>query len=359
MAQIRRDTRLAQLTRSLEAVAQPRLLEAQIDVARAPQVAGADSAVLSALQFAIEIEIATLPPYFCALWSIKAGSGPVYRLIFNICLNEMLHLGLACNMLTALGGKPDIRSAYYTNISYPAHGLPDGVLPGLVVDLGSLTHDRVVNQFQVIETPEHEIKSTLRADDAPFTIGRFYDALATALPAGGWTAGKPVTDGFITPQITSVTTAQAAIAKIKQQGEGTSALPYADGTTLAHFYTFEEIAQENRITGVTPGNPPQLIWAKPPDPALKMPECFVMKPIDPGGRYLNPPADVAANLQRFNVAWDKLLTDLDAAWVNDDLGTAVDDMTALKDAANTLFSAPPFDPAQPDLRYGPEFMRPL
>jgi Ferritin-like len=358
MAEERRDTRLADLTRRLETVAQPVLLEAQLDVGAAtPQTRAADPAVLEALQLAIEIEISTLPPYLCALWSIKSGDGPVYGIILRICLNEMLHLGLACNMLTALGGKPDIKNAYYTNIKYPTNGLPGGVLPGLVVDLGSLTHDRVVKQFQVIETPEHEIPSALLAD-MPYTIGRFYDALAAALPADGWTAGKPVTDDFITPQITSKASAQAAIAKIKQQGEGTSALPYAEGTTLAHFYAFEEIARQNRITGTT-GDPPTLVWADPPDPALQMPACYDMKPIDPGGRYLNPPAGVAANLQSFNVAWDKLLTDLDAAWVNDDLGTAVTDMFALKSAAEKLFSAQPVDPGQPDLRYGPEFMRPV
>lgn len=37
-----------------------------------------------ALQAAIELELATLPPYLCAMWSIKAGEGEVYDLIQDI-----------------------------------------------------------------------------------------------------------------------------------------------------------------------------------------------------------------------------------------------------------------------------------
>lgn len=349
------DTRLQDLTRRLEAATAPPGLGAEFEATVADD---ATATIRQSLQYAIELELSTLPPYLCALWSIKDHRSPVYGLIKGVCMNEMLHMGLVCNMLTALGGQPDIKNAYYANIKYPTDGLPGGALPGLRVDLGSLTLDRVVNQFQKIETPEHEIPS---AAAELFTIGRFYDALAAALPADGWTGGKPVTDGFINPQITSLATAQSAIALIKEQGEGTSALPYADNKTpptLAHFYIFEEIAKQNLITGTT-GNPPTLVWQNPPAPTMQLPAAYDMKSIDPGGRYLNPPAGVASALRAFNQKWDALLTDLDEAWQNDDLGTAVNDMFGLKAAALGLFTPEPFDPAQPNLRYGPEFMSPL
>jgi len=353
-----RDTRLADLTQRLEAI--PRFRGAKEAQGLFSLVEGSpevDPAVLCSLQLAMEIELATLPPYLCALWSIKPGTTPVRGLILGICMNEMLHLGLAGNMLKSLGGEPKIRDVYYTHLGYPKKGLPGGVLPDLVVDLGSLTRDRVANTFQVIETPEQEIAA---GSAGVYTIGRFYDALQNALPSTGWAAGKPITDAFITPQISSIDTARRAIDQIKLQGEGSSANPYADAQhkVLAHFYAFEQIARENRIVGVT-GDPPQLVWADPPAPDMQFPPCYDMQPIDVGGRYLDPPPAVAPKLQAFNAAWDKLLVDLEAAWQNDDLETPKNDMSALQTAAEALFSADAPDPTRPNLRYGPEFTRPL
>jgi hypothetical protein len=57
-----------------------------------------------ALQAAVELELSTIPPYLFAMWSIDATVSPVTDLILNIVLEEMGHMGLACNMLTAGGG---------------------------------------------------------------------------------------------------------------------------------------------------------------------------------------------------------------------------------------------------------------
>src|SRR5205823_12262134 len=66
-----------------------------------------------ALQHALELEFATIPLYLSAMWSIQnpppnpppdSASG----LIYGIALEEMLHLGLVCNMLTTLGATPHI-----------------------------------------------------------------------------------------------------------------------------------------------------------------------------------------------------------------------------------------------------------
>ncbi|MGH3440157.1 MAG: ferritin-like domain-containing protein, partial [Sciscionella sp.] len=63
-----------------------------------------------ALQAAVELEMATIPPYLCAMWSVKDLDSPVFSLIRNIVLEEMSHLGLACNMLTSIGGTPAINT---------------------------------------------------------------------------------------------------------------------------------------------------------------------------------------------------------------------------------------------------------
>jgi hypothetical protein len=62
----------------------------------------------ASLQAALELELSTLPPYLCGLWSITDKTHPVRKLIRTIVLEEMLHMGLACNMLTAIGGTPEI-----------------------------------------------------------------------------------------------------------------------------------------------------------------------------------------------------------------------------------------------------------
>jgi hypothetical protein len=80
-----------------------------------------------ALQSAVELELATLPPYLCGFWALQDRSSGPARQIFSIAKQEMAHFGLACNMLRATGGKPDILGAY-AQIQYPGP-LPGGVRP--------------------------------------------------------------------------------------------------------------------------------------------------------------------------------------------------------------------------------------
>ena len=61
------------------------------------------------LQEAIEIEHATIPPYFTAWLSIKEGHNQESsEIIKSVLIEEMLHLTLAANMLNAVGGHPDL-----------------------------------------------------------------------------------------------------------------------------------------------------------------------------------------------------------------------------------------------------------
>ncbi len=81
----------------------------------------------SSLQSAIELELSTIPVYLCGLWSIQSDpSGTASGLIRSVVWEEMLHMGIACNLLTALGTAPQIVSGYRNNIMYPTVGLPGG-----------------------------------------------------------------------------------------------------------------------------------------------------------------------------------------------------------------------------------------
>jgi Ferritin-like len=125
------------------------------------------------LQAALELELSTLPVYLCGMWSIKNQSGEVYELINSVVLEEMLHLGFACNILTALGGTPKIVAPVY-----PGH-LPGGVLPKLDVYLSELTATSL-EMYLAIEEPEHP-RTPAQTDDP--TIGMFYDAIAAVFQA--------------------------------------------------------------------------------------------------------------------------------------------------------------------------------
>src|SRR5215211_4763477 len=61
------------------------------------------------LQWAIELEHFTLPPYLCALYSLDPGRNPeATDVVASVLVEEMLHMTLAANLLNAVGGQPQI-----------------------------------------------------------------------------------------------------------------------------------------------------------------------------------------------------------------------------------------------------------
>ncbi|MEQ9245668.1 MAG: ferritin-like domain-containing protein, partial [Nitratireductor sp.] len=90
----------------------------------------------NALQVAIQLELATLPPYLTAYWTIKDARHYVKRSMKEIWREEMNHFGLACNALVAIGGTPLLTDSVVVPI-YPGP-LPGGVRPGLIVPLRKL-----------------------------------------------------------------------------------------------------------------------------------------------------------------------------------------------------------------------------
>ena len=57
------------------------------------------------LQCAIELEHATLPPYLCPLYSLDRDRHPVAAEVMeSVFVEEMVHLTLAANLLSAVGG---------------------------------------------------------------------------------------------------------------------------------------------------------------------------------------------------------------------------------------------------------------
>jgi hypothetical protein len=201
-----------------------------------------------ALQTAMQLEFATIPPYLCAQWSINSDPSGVGNMIQNIVIQEMFHFALAGNMLTAIKGAPKIANAGFVP-SYPANVLPGGIPQKLAVDLQLLSLDQL-QVFMQIENPEFP-PLALTAGPPPATIGAFYDTISN-----GFTVVNPTIDpnanfvdfsAFSTPQTVQTKTiadAQNAITTIKTEGEGTQGSPDeppGDSSTFAHYYAFKQI----------------------------------------------------------------------------------------------------------------------
>jgi hypothetical protein len=290
------------------------------------------------LQKAVELEMSTIPPYLYAAWSIDANQDPsgTRDVIVDIAKEEMVHMGIACNLLASIGGQPTIVRAAPR---YPTH-LPQHVHKGLQVALEPLSRDLLLRTFMAIEEP-----ATHLVDDPDFVpsgstlIGEFYDAVQHAFEARshGFSAARQIDlDGsffkgaFVVANLDDV---RAGIGLIKRQGEGTSAAPFenrADPEELAHFYQFGEIAHGHRLTRTAP-------FTYTGD-AVQMPAVRTVAPADP----------TAPAATQFNRLYSDLLGDLERAWDgggSDALGAAVGKMFALGGAAERMIRqgvGPPF-----------------
>ena len=309
----------------------------------------------SSLQAAIELELSTIPPYLCGMWSIKdtvAGSPgkAVYDLIDSVVRQEMTHMGLVCNLLTGIGGKPEIVKGYVENIVYPGP-LPGGVRPELTVYLSGLTKPFVHDVMMQIEFPENGPVAIASVETFP-TIGDFYDAIqdafATLAPAIDAAAQLSSPLVQVTP-IVDLPGAAAAITLIKSQGEGAPDSPF-DGTELAHYYRFAGLYVGAKMIASPGGG---FAFHGDPDP--------VPRYADHGRQflkagYVNAAANVAALLDTFNGIYSSMLDNLDKAWQTTDtsaLKAAVTSMRQLRSAARNILQQSL--PGAVDGFYGPDF----
>ena len=229
------------------------------------------------LQWAIELEHSTLPPYLTALYSIKDGHNTeAAEVIQSVFLEEMLHMTLAANILNAVGGAPDvdkpgIMPTYPTCLAHSNQAFEVSLLK---------FSKEALDVFLQIERPgEHD---GLPEDDEFETIGQFYEAIEEALTRLSGEFGeevlfsgdpaRQVTDelyyggsGRIIT-VTDLASAIAALEEIVEQGEGMQHQEIWDGDRdmfhpdreeVAHYFRFNEIAAGRRYqTGDTPQSGP-------------------------------------------------------------------------------------------------------
>ncbi|TDO58920.1 ferritin-like protein [Kribbella sp. VKM Ac-2571] len=227
------------------------------------------------LQWAIELEHATIPPYLCALYSLDPARNPdAVELVGSVFVEEMIHLSLAANLLNAVGGEPRLDVPEMLP-GYPRE-LPHGSIELSLLPFGP----DALQMFLRLEKPE--APGSPAESDHYETIAQFYDAIEDGLrylsetlgedkvfsgdPARQVTAGPfHHTAGTLQP-VTDLASALAALEEIVEQGEGTSRGEVWDGDhdifhpdrdEVAHYYRFEELKLGRRYRrGDTPQSGP-------------------------------------------------------------------------------------------------------
>ena len=131
------------------------------------------------LQWAVEVEHCTIPPYECAVWSVVDPDSAAATSIKYVVREEMLHAALAANILTAVGGRPR-----FTGDAVPRYPEPmrhhDPKHP-LMLHLAPASIELVRDVFLRIERPE-EPGAPPEADRYE-TLAQFYEAIVLALGA--------------------------------------------------------------------------------------------------------------------------------------------------------------------------------
>lgn len=306
-----------------------------------------------ALQVAIQLELATLPPYLTAYWTIKDEGHRAKASIKVIWREEMTHFGLACNLLVAIGGAPLLTEPSVIP-AYPGP-LPGGVRPGLTVPLRKLDKAQA-EVFMEIEYPQDGPLAALAAlaavEETFDSIGEFYAAILATFQK----ESPPLTldrqvGGFGLFKIDTMAKVEAAIGKINLQGEGSKTSPEEAPGDLAHYYRFGEIYNEKRYVQ----NPVTGKWGYDPAAPSPLPETWDMADIPKGGYVQADVPDLATwdLIRTFDQRYSNMLRLLEDAWRNgNSLSAAVGEMGEMAAIASQLVATPRPDGAG---NYGPCF----
>jgi hypothetical protein len=317
-----------------------------------------------ALGNAIAVELSTIPLYLTAFFSIKPGANAAAgSIVRSVVIEEMLHLGLACNMLNAVGGRPRLPAALLRYPSPMPLGIGDEPGREFRVSLARLS-EHSIETFMTIEEPEHPIEfpdASLRAQAARYhTIGEFYAAVGKLMES----LGEEVFTGAEQRQVTGwigvhylhsiydLDGARKAIELIVDQGEGTTTSPAADPEELAHYYRFEQI-QRQKTLNPNPSEAEGYAWG---GPVIALDDDGVWPMLD------NPPlvplpdgSPVARASDQFDATFTALMNDLQRTFdgAPQILGSALAQMHALRLEAQRLM---PMEVPGSDGTAGPRFL---
>ncbi|MDP4509284.1 ferritin-like domain-containing protein [Nonomuraea turcica] len=307
------------------------------------------------LQWAVELEHATLPPYLCALYSLDPERNPeAVQVVGSVFAEEMLHLALAANLLNAVGGRPRLD----TPRMLPGHPrtLPHGdrSLKLSLVPFGA----EALEMFLRIEQPAPP--SAPAEGDAYETIGQFYAAIEQRLrhlcdrlgeqavfcgdPARQVSAAHFRRTAGRLIAVDGLASALAALEEIVEQGEGTARGEVWDGDQdvfhperdeVAHYYRFQELKLGRRYRR---GDTPE---SGPTGEKISMDLAGVL-PMRRNPRPADPGSAIGAAQEEFNHTYCAILHLLELAFNGNPklLAVATGTMYALKAQAQALMRMP-------------------
>ena len=196
------------------------------------------------LQYAVDLELWTIPFYMSAMYSVVDRSSEAFQLIQSIVNQEMLHLQLASNVANAYGLQPAFAAPIYEGQHIPHLNFnldtpdPRDIYSPYSAEIGSLDTLRI-NAMCLIEYPEWDTghKPNLNDDVSQYgSIGELYDAIeyGMTLLRADLHGGVNQVDHFSAfyrnmPAMTITQSgaeglfqAKLLIEAIRDQGEGTS-----------------------------------------------------------------------------------------------------------------------------------------
>jgi hypothetical protein len=325
-----------------------------------------------ALQLAIELDHSTIPPYLTALYSLKPGRNQeVARIIRSVVVEEMLHMSLACNLLNAIGGSPQINTPRFVP-HYPTH-MPGGLRPELMVSLKKCSIEHIRDVFMSIEEPQetidpersHEEVAAIPHSQHSLTIGWFYTYIASAFKTLSADQNIFVGDPSLQLKewphpgelivVKDLASARHAIKEIVEQGEGATPIDPDDPEgELAHYYKFAEIVHGRRLVQESNGHSYSYTGDK-----IAFDEAGVWPMIDnPNTQTLDPDSQARLLSEEFNQAYANVLNALHTTFNGEpeNIQTAVGLMFSLTLLAEHLMQIPTGTGS--DVNAGPSFQYP-
>jgi hypothetical protein len=326
------------------------------------------SAIIAALQRAIELEHSTIPLYLYALYSLdQERNRAIAKLIKSVVVEEMLHMVLAANVVNALGGRPEIAKVNFIP-HFPGH-LPGGVEGQLALHLRPFSLDQL-EAFIEIEEPRQPLAlapDIVPEEGEPTTIGEFYTAIGTAISRLGADAFADAPRHQVGPDlmfgsvaVTDVASALEAIEIIIEQGEGTGTSPKEiDGPgghdDYAHFYRLAQVREGRRLEVNQSSDPDAPAYEFSGEEIVFDPAGVFPVPDDPSSAlYADDPDAHNAN-EDFNHAYTELLHTLhhlvNGKADDDTFTAALEQMRDLEHRAKAMASGV----AVPGRHLGPSF----
>lgn len=270
--------------------------------------------LIGTLKIAAQLELQLIPPYLSAAFSVPS-TNEIRKLIKNIAVEEMGHLGCALNLLVALdSSKVDLQA---DKIHYPTN-LPGGCHPDVILDVQPFSK-KLIKTFSDIEVPDQYLDPSRKELMSDHTIGQFYarirQAFSTLKPqlnqtrqiSMGKNRGK-----FAVTKCQTIEDVETTIDRIVSQGEGSAELPFSKDVDdpsspqgeLAHFFTFSEIIQGRKIEPIGDS------WGY--TGAVITPPVAYQFDYPPPEKYSIPDWEKAAN--EFYQHWKNIIVAIEMSW---------------------------------------------